>query len=314
MLNVKINNNRISRSTSETIQGWLFISPWLIGFVFFAAGPIIFSLFMSFTRWSLLSPAQWIGLDNYQKILFDDPLVYKSLWNTAYYVLFSVPLGVGLSLMLALLLNQKLKGMRSFRTIYFLPSVTNLVAISILWMWIFNPEFGLLNQALSWVGIRGPLWLQSEVWSKPALILMSLWGVGGGMIINLAALQSIPHELYEAAELDGARRWRKTIHITLPLISPAIFFNLVMNMIGSFQVFTQAFVMTASSAQGQEGGPNNSTLFFVLYLYKKAFQQFQMGYASALAWMLFIIILIFTIVQFSLSKRWVYYESGDIGA
>jgi multiple sugar transport system permease protein len=301
-----------SQPISETIQGWLFISPWLIGFLLFAAGPILFSLFMSFTRWSLLSSPQWVGIANYQNILFDDPLVYKSLWNTAYYVLFSVPLGVGLSLALALLLNQKLKGIQYFRTIYFLPSVTNLVAISILWMWIFNPEFGLINRALALIGIEGPLWLQSEVWSKPALILMALWGIGGGMIINLAALQSISQELYEAAELDGARWWRKTIHITLPLISPSIFFNLVMNIIGSFQVFTQAFVMTATSAQGQEGGPNNSTLFFVLYLYKKAFQQFQMGYASALAWILFIIILIFTIVQFSLSKRWVYYESGDI--
>ncbi len=306
-------NNKLRHSTAETLQGWLFISPWLIGFIFFAAGPILFSMLMSFTQWSLLSPPRWIGLENYQQILFDDPLVYKSLWNTAYYVLFSVPLGLGLSLALALLLNQKLKGMNIFRTIYFLPSVTNLVAISILWLWIFNPEFGLLNRALSWIGIDGPLWLQSEVWSKPALILMSLWGIGGGMIINLAALQSIPQELYEAADLDGAQRWRKTVHITLPLISPAIFFNLVMNIIGSFQVFTQAFVMTASSAQGQEGGPNNSTLFFVLYLYKKAFQQFQMGYASALAWILFIIILIFTFIQFSLSRRWVYYESGDVG-
>jgi multiple sugar transport system permease protein len=176
-------------------------------------------------------------------------------------------------------------------------------------MWIFNPEFGLMNRALTFFGIAGPLWLQSETWSKPALILMSLWGVGGGMIINLAALQSIPPELYEAADIDGAPRWRKTFHITLPLISPAIFFNLVMNIIGSFQVFTQAFVMTASAAQGQEGGPNNSTLFFVLYLYKKAFQQFKMGYASALAWLLFIIILIFTFIQFKFSNRWVYYES-----
>ncbi|MDW7680340.1 MAG: sugar ABC transporter permease [bacterium] len=296
---------------SETIQGYLFISPWLIGFLIFAAGPIVFSLIMSFTRWSLLSSPQWIGLNNYAEILLDDRLVYKSLWNTAYYVLFSVPLGVGFSLALAMLLNQKLKGMRFFRTIYFLPSVTNLVAISILWMWIFNPEFGLLNRVLAMIGIEGPLWLQSEVWSKPALILMSLWGVGGGMIINLAALQGIPQELYEAAEIDGAPSWRRTIHITLPLISPAIFFNLVMNVIGSFQVFTQAFVMTATAAQGQEGGPNNSTLFFVLYLYKKAFQQFKMGYASALAWVLFVIILIFTLIQFRLSKRWVYYESGE---
>ncbi|MBD3386879.1 ABC transporter permease subunit [candidate division KSB1 bacterium] len=295
------------------LQGYLFISPWLVGFILFAAGPMLGSFMMSFTRWSLLSPPQWIGLSNYQQALSNDPLVYKSLWNTAYYVFFSVPLGVLVSLFLALMLNQKLRGMSFFRTIYFLPSITNLVAVSIVWMWIFNPEFGLLNRILEWVGIQGPLWLHSETWSKPALILMSLWGIGGGMIINLAALQNIPEELYEAAELDGARGWHKIRNITLPLITPAIFFNLVMNIIGSFQVFTQAFVMTATAGQGQEGGPNNSTLFFVLYLYKKAFQQFKMGYASTLAWILFAIILIFTFFQFKLSRRWVYYESGERG-
>jgi multiple sugar transport system permease protein len=297
----------------QDLQGYLFISPWLVGFVLFAAGPMLGSFIMSFTRWSLLSPPQWIGLSNYQQALLNDPLVYRSLWNTAYYVFFSVPLGVLVSLLLALMLNQKLRGMSFFRTIYFLPSITNLVAVSIVWMWIFNPEFGLLNRILEWVGIQGPLWLHSEAWSKPALILMSLWGIGGGMIINLAALQNIPEELYEAAELDGARVWHKIRNITLPLITPAIFFNLVMNIIGSFQVFTQAFVMTATAGQGQEGGPNNSTLFFVLYLYKKAFQQFKMGYASTLAWILFAIILIFTFFQFKLSRRWVYYESGERG-
>jgi multiple sugar transport system permease protein len=304
---------RKKRACRRHVEGYLFISPWLIGFLVLTAGPILFSLYMSFTRWSLLSPAQWVGFENYIQIFTDDPLVYKSLWNTAYYVLFSVPLGMLLSLFLAMLLNQPLKGISIFRTIFFLPSVTNLVAVSILWLWIFNPEFGLINRALELVGIQGPLWLQSEDWSKPSLILMSLWGVGGGMIINLAALQGIPPELYEAAELDGARRWRRLWHITLPLISPALFFNMVMNIIGSFQVFTQAFVMTASSGQGQEGGPNNSTLFFVLYLYKKAFQQFKMGYASALAWVIFVIILAFTLLQFGLSKKWVYYESKETG-
>jgi multiple sugar transport system permease protein len=308
---MKANSTKKRQSLKKNLEGYLFISPWLIGFLIFAAGPILLSLFMSFTRWSLLSPPQWIGLNNYGEIFLNDPLVYKSLWNTAYYVFFSVPLGVILSLFLAILLNQQLRGMSIFRTIFFLPSVTNLVAVSILWMWILNPEFGLINRVLEIIGIEGPLWLQSEIWSKPALILMSLWGIGGGMIINLAALQGIPNELYEAANLDGASKWRKMIHITLPMISPAIFFNIVMNIIGSFQVFTQAFVMTASSAQGQEGGPNNTTLFFVLYLYKKAFQQFKMGYASALAWILFIIILIFTMIQFILSRRWVYYESGE---
>jgi multiple sugar transport system permease protein len=303
----------VKSNYKKELQGLLFISPWLIGFVLFAAGPILLSLFMSFTRWSLLSPPQWIGLENYSEIFFQDPLVYTSLWNTAYFVLFSVPLGMMLSLLLALLLNQKLHGMGLFRTIFFLPSVTNMVAVSILWMWIFNPEFGLLNRGLALLGVSGPLWLQSQVWAKPAMILMSLWGIGGGMIITLAALQNIPLELYEAADLDGAKSRQKLVHITLPLISPALFFNLIMNMIGSFQVFTQAFVMTASSSQGNEGGPNNATLFFVLYLYKKAFQQFKMGYASALAWVLFVIILIFTAIQFSLSRRWVYYEAGSEG-
>jgi len=297
-------------SLKHHLTGYLFISPWLIGFILFALGPICLSLLMSFTRWSLLSPPQWVGLENYHEALFHDPLVYKSLWNTAYYTLFSVPMGTVVALLLALLLNQKLKGIRLFRTIFFLPSVTNMVAVSILWMWIFNPEFGLINRALAMIGVNGPLWLQSEAWAKPALILMSLWGVGGGMIIMLAALQGIPPQLYEAAELDGARWWRRFRHITLPMISPALFFNLIMNTIGSFQVFTQAFVMTPSSAEGSEGGPNNATLFFVLYLYKKAFQQFKMGYASTLAWLLFLIILFFTVLQFALSRRWVYYESG----
>lgn len=302
-------NHNKSTSLKRDLEGYLFISPWLIGFLFLSAGPILFSLILSGTRWSLLSSPQWVGFENYDTLLHD-PLVYDSLWNTAYYVLFSVPLGMMLSLFLAILLNQRLRGIAIFRTIFFLPSVTNLVAVSILWMWIFNPEFGLINRALEWVGISGPLWLQSETWSKPALILMSLWGVGGAMIINLAALQSIPEELYEAANLDGARTLRKLFHITLPLISPALFFNLIMNVIGSFQVFTQAFIMTASSGQGSEGGPNNSTLFFVLYLYKKAFQQFKMGYASSLAWLLFVIILVFTLIQFGLSRRWVYYEEA----
>lgn len=298
-----------NRHLKNDLLGYLFISPWLIGFLALALGPMLLSLVMSFTRWSMLSPPLWIGLENYRELILD-PLIPTSLWNTAYYVAFAVPLGVLLSLLLALLLHQKLKGIGLFRTIFFLPSVTNMVAVSILWMWVFNPEFGLLNRGLAMLGIDGPLWLQSETWAKPALILMSLWGVGGGMIITLAGLQNIPKELYEAAHLDGARRWHRLWHITLPMISPVLFFNLVMNTIGAFQVFTQAFVMTASSSQGQEGGPNNATLFFVLYLYKKAFQQFKMGYASAMAWLLFLIILVFTVIQFSLSRRWVYYESG----
>ena len=207
--------------------------------------------------------------------------------------------------------SSSLKGMVFFRTVFFLPSVTNMVAVSVLWLWIFNPEFGLLNRALALAGIDGPLWLQSEIWAKPSLVLMSLWGVGGTMLIFLAALQGIPRELYEAADLDGAGEYRKFFHVTIPMISPALFFTVVIGIIGSFQVFTQAFVMTGTVQPGSEGGPNNATLFYVLYLYKKAFQEFEMGYASALAWILFFIVLIFTMMQTRFARRWVHYEGGD---
>jgi multiple sugar transport system permease protein len=299
------------RAGLKGLSGYAFIAPWLIGFLLFTAGPMVASLLISLHSWSLLSPPTWMGLENYRRILTDDPLFPASLWNTAYYAAFSVPLGVGLALLLAVLLNSRLRGMGVFRTVIFLPSITNIVAVSVLWLWIFNPELGLLNALLRVVGITGPLWLQSEAWAKPALILMSLWSVGGSTIIFLAALQGIPPELGEAAALDGAGAVRRFIHVTLPMISPAIFFSLTITLIGSFQVFAQAFVMTGAAQPGNEGGPNNATLFLVLYLYKKAFLEFRMGYASALAWVLFFVILAFTIAQGRLSRRWVYYEAGD---
>jgi multiple sugar transport system permease protein len=293
--------------------GYFFIMPWLIGMLLFTVGPMLVSLYMSFTSWTMLSPPQWVGFENYTSLVKDDLLFYVSIYNTLYYVFLSVPLGMVVSLLLALLLNQRVKGISIFRTIFYLPSITNLVAISVLWIWIFNPEFGLLNGILRIVGIEGPYWLQSETWSKPSLVVMSLWSVGGGMIIYLAALQGIPQQLYEAAELDGAGLWNKFRSITVPMLTPAIFFNLTMSIIGSFQVFTQAYIMTQGRSPGGEGGPANSTLFYVLYLYKKAFQQFKMGYASAMAWVLFIVILILTLIQFKLSKRWVYYEMESKG-
>jgi len=293
------------------LTGYGFVSPWIIGFILLTAGPMIFSLYLSLTRATLLSPPKWVGLDNYLHMVADDPLFFTSLWNTVYFVAFSVPLGLLVSLILALLLHQRLKGIGVFRTVFFLPSITNMVAVSVLWLWIFNPEFGLINTFLDAFGIRGPMWLQSESWAKPALIIMSLWGIGGTMIIFLAALQGVPQNLYEAAELDGAGKIRKFWHVTLPMISPAFVFNLIIGVIGSFQVFTQAFVMTGGAQPGSEGGPNNATLFYVLYLYKKAFQEFRMGYASALAWVLFIIILLCTVVLMKMSKSRVYYEGVD---
>jgi multiple sugar transport system permease protein len=298
-------------SVKRDIAGYAFIAPWLIGFLLLTAGPMAVSVYLSGTSWTMLSPPVPVGLANYETLLSDDPLFVTSLLNTLYYVLFAVPLGLLVSLVLAMLLHQQVKGIGLFRTLFFLPSVTNLVAVSMLWIWIFNPEYGLLNSMLAVIGIKGPLWLQSEAWAKPSLILMSLWGVGGTMMVFLAALQGIPQELYEAADLDGAGRFRRLIHITLPMISPAMLFNLVIGVIGSFQVFTQAYVMTGTAQPGSEGGPNNATLFVVLYLYKKAFQEFRMGYASALAWILFALILAVTLIQLRLSKRWVHYEAGE---
>ena len=294
-----------------TLQGYLFISPWLAGFLLLTAGPMIASVYISGTSWTMLSPPVWLGTKNYGHLLGSDPLFGLSLVNTLYYVALAVPLGLLVALLLALLLHQRVRGRGFFRTLFFLPSITNLVAVSVLWVWLLNPEFGLVNVLLRMVGLSGPLWFQSEQWAKPALVLMSLWGIGGTMIIFLAALQGIPPELYEAAELDGAGELQQFFHITLPMISPAMLFNLIIGVIGSFQVFTQAYVMTGSAQPGTEGGPNNATLFVILYLYKKAFQEFAMGYAAAIAWTLFFIILFATIIQMRLSRRWVYYEAGD---
>jgi multiple sugar transport system permease protein len=295
----------------RTLEGYLFVSPWLAGFILLTAGPMIASLYISGTSWTMLSPPVWVGVQNYTRLLGDDNRFGVSLLNTLYYVALAVPLGLVVSLLLALLLNRRVPGRGLFRTLFFLPSITNLVAVSLLWMWILNPEYGLLNGALRMAGIDGPLWFQSEGWAKPALVLMSLWGTGGTMIVFLAALQGIPEELYEAAELDGAGAFSRFVHITLPMISPAFLFNLIVGIIGSSQVFTQAYVMTGSAQPGSEGGPNNATLFVVLYLYKKAFQEFTMGYAASIAWVLFFLILVATILQMKLARRWVYYEAGE---
>ncbi len=297
----KLKKPLMKMSTHEAIWGYVFLSPWILGMIFFIGGPIIASLILAFCRWDLITPPEFIGLDNFIKIV-GDPKFWKSLYNTFYYTIFAVPIGIVGSIIVALLMNQKWKSVRLLRTIYYLPSVTAGVASAIIWMWLFNPDFGLINYFMGKIGIKGPLWLASEEWSKPALIIMSLWGVGGNMIIYLAGLQGISRQLYEAAEIDGASIWEKFWNITLPMLSPVIFFNLIMSIVWSFQIFTQVYVMT----QGQ-GGPADSTLVLVLYIYQKAFKFHQMGYASALAWVLFVIILIATLIQFRFSK-WVYYE------
>ena len=281
---------------------YLFISPWILGFLIFAAGPIISSFAFSFCDYDVVNPPKFVGFGNYIKLFTDDPLFWKSLGVTIYYTFFSVPLGIFLSLALALLLNQRVKGMTWFRTAYYTPAVVSGVAVALLWSQIFNPEFGILNWLLWEVfHIKGPGWTFSEEWVIPAFIIMSLWRIGGGIVIYLAGLQGIPTQLYEAAETDGATGWTKLWRITLPLITPVLFFNLIMGIIGSFQVFTEAYVMTA-------GGPHNASLFYNLYLYLNAFRWFKMGYGSALAWILFIIILSLTLLALKSSEKWVYYE------
>lgn len=286
----------------EALDGYIFILPWIIGFVVFIAGPMVASFLISFMRWEIVTPPAWVGVEQYRK-LFNDSRFYLSLYNTAYYVFIGVPLHLLLALLAAMAMNLNLRGIRFYRTIYFIPSITPVVASSLLWLWIFNPEFGLANAALTALGLPRLFWLQDPALAKAAFIIMSFWSIGGQMVILLAGLKGIPRTLYEAAEIDGAGRWASFRHITLPMLSPAIFFNLILAIIGAFQVFTQSYIITG-------GGPENATLFYVLYLYRMAFENFQMGYASAMAWVLFLIILLFTFVQFRLSDRWVFYEGS----
>jgi len=287
----------------EAVDGYLFISPWLIGFVVFVAGPMLGSIALAMMRWDLIGPPQWVGLDNI-RWLFTNRLVRLSLWNTAFYTFLSVPLTLAVSLGTALLLNQRLRFQSWFRTAFYLPSVMPAVANAVLWFWILNPEIGLANSLLRMLGLPPLQWIYDPEQAKPTFVLMSMWGVGNTMIVFLAGLQSIPVSLYEVAEIDGASWWQRFRNITLPMLSPVILFNLIIGIIASFQVFTNAFLLT-------NGGPQNATLFTVLYIYRLGFEQANMGAASALAWLLFLIILVFSLIQLRLSRSWVYYEGGE---
>jgi multiple sugar transport system permease protein len=289
---------RLARA--EAIAGYLFILPWLLGFVCFLAGPMLASLYFSLTDYELVKPPRWAGLANYAQALHD-PLVGQSLKVSAVYSLVVVPLGLVFSFLTALLLNQKVRGLSLFRSIFYLPVLIPAAVSSVLFGWLFNPQFGLVNEALALVGIQGPLWLASTKWALPTLMILHLWTIGGPMLIYLAGFQGIPSDLYEAAAIDGAGAWRRFTRVTIPMMTPVIFFNLIMGLIGSFQAFTTSFVLTA-------GGPVNTTLFYVLYLYQNAFQNFRMGYASALAWILFAVILALSLLVLRSSAAWVYYE------
>ena len=283
-------------------SGLLFIAPWLITFLWFTLGPFIASIYLSFTNYRFIGLPEWVGLNNYVRLFTDDAKFIRSIINTLYYTAVHVPGIMVMAFFVAILLNQKVKGQPIYRTAFYLPSVTAGVATAYLWILLLQPN-GLVNQFLGIVGIDGPNWLTSSTWAMPALILMSFWGLGTTMIIYLAALQGIPQHLYEAASVDGAGVIRKMWHVTVPMMTPAIFLTAVLQIIGSWQVFTQALIVT-------NGGPRDSTLFILLHLYRTGFEYFQMGYASAIAWVLFVIILVFTILQFGIARRWVYYEGA----
>lgn len=299
---IKQNRKRSKKIRTETLTFYLLISPWLIGFVAFVLGPLVISLILSFMRWDLLTSPTWIGPGNYKRLFTNDPLFYQSLKVTFVYSIFSVPLGLIVSLMVALLLNQIKRGVKIFRTIYYIPVIVSGVAVMVLWSYIFNPQIGLINEMLSVIGIQGPGWIFDAKWAMPSLIIMSLWGIGGTVIIWLAGLSGVNEQLYEAAQIDGASRFQQFWNVTVPSLTPTIFFNLVMGIIGALQTFGQAYVMT-------NGGPQNSTLFYNFYLWEKAFKDFDMGYASALAWILFAIIFFITLLVFKSSNLWVHYES-----
>ncbi len=291
-----INRHRIR----NILTGYLFIAPWLLGFFAFTAGPFLQSVFFSFTRYNIISPPVWVGTANYQALFSQDPLFWKSLRITFSYALVAVPLGVVAGVTLALLLNAKVFGISVYRTIFFLPSIVPSVATSMVFIWILNPQIGLVNGILRWFGIVGPAWLADARYAFWSLVLMAMWGVGGSMVIYLAGLKDIPIYLYEAATIDGAGPWLKMIKITLPMLTPVIFFNLVMGVIGAFQYFTNAYIITA-------GGPDDSTMFYALYLFNRAWKYLDMGYASAMAWILFLVVVVLTTGLMKTQKKWVHY-------
>ena len=286
-----------------TIIGLLFISPWLVGLCAFTLYPILASFYYSFTDYDIISAPTFTGINNYQTLLTSDPLFWKAVGNTLFYSVLAIPLNLLIGICVALLLNAKVRGLAFFRTVFFLPSIVPDIASAMLWSWMLNPQFGLVNAMLKLLRLPTLGWLTDPAWSKPSLILIGLWGFGGSMVILLAALQDVPQHLYESAEIDGANGWHKIWNVTLPMVTPTIFFNLVLGIIGAFQYFTTAFVLSNGS-----GGPAASTLMYSMMLYQNAFKYFKMGYASAMAWLLFTVILLLTLVLFRTSGRWVYYE------
>lgn len=293
----------ISLARKEAIAGYLYIMPWLLGFLLFTLIPIVFSFYLAFTSYRGFGTPEWIGFENFTFMLTQDDLFWQSARVTLLYVIGFLPLGLILGFSIALLMNQNVRGITVFRTIYYLPATLTGVAVAIMWQFVFHREFGVLNEVLSWVGIQPISWLNDTRWVMVAFIIMGLWGVGSGMIIYLSGLQSIPSDLYEAATIDGANSLQKLWKITIPLMTPVIFFNLVTGLIATFQIFTTAFVMT-------QGGPNYATYFFSLNIYYTTFRSLQLGYASAMSIALFLLILVLTSIVLISSNKWVYYSGG----
>jgi multiple sugar transport system permease protein len=291
--------------SQQTIEGYVCILPWLVGFLAFVAGPMVATFIISFLDWSLLAPPEWAGLDNYVRLV-NDPLFYTVIYNTAFISFLSVPLQLLVALIIAIGLNEKIRGVNVYRTIFYLPSQMPVVASALLWLWVLNPEFGLANALLNLLGLPPLRWLFDPNLSKPSIVLITLWGgIGTPLIIFLAGLQGVPASLHEAASIDGAGAFARFRHVTLPLLSPIIFFNLIIGIIASFQAyFTLVFVTT-------QGGPANSSLIYIVYIYYKAFRDFDMSYAAALAWVLFLIVLVLTGINFLLARYWVHYEGAD---
>jgi len=298
----RIRRRHSGLSRLEARDGWLSLTPFLLGVLLFWIGPMLFSLVMVTQEWKLVVPPKYIGLGNFQRLIHD-PMVGVALWNTAYYTFLGVPLRLATAFALAMALNQGLRGTSILRTIFYLPVLLPAVANAVIWMQILTPDGGILNTILGWLGLPAVAWLYNPPLAKPVFIGISLWGVGPEMIIFLAALQNTPQEMLEAAKIDGAGAWARFVHITIPMVSPVILLNLTMGIIGSFQVFSMAKIMT-------NGGPQNATLFMVLYLYDTAWTLFRMGYACVLAWLLFAIIMVVTIIQLRITNRWVYYETA----
>ncbi len=288
----------------ENHAGWLFVLPWIVGFVAFTGGPILAALAISFTSWDVVNTPDWVGLENYRRLL-DDPQALQALKVTTVYAAVSVPLQTVLAFVLAVLLNNPIRGVGLYRTIFYLPTIVPVAAVAVIWRWVFSPQYGIFNYLLSLIGVEGPSWLASTSWALPALILMSLFQIGGALIIYLAGLQGVPQDLYEAAVIDGAGWLRKHWNVTLPMMTPYVLFQLVIGLVAALQVFVQPYLMT-------QGGPQDATLFFLLYVYRNAFEFFAMGYASALTWVLFVYVVALTLLILRSARVWVYYE-GQTG-